>query len=302
MILNILLIIIGVAVVLLGADILTKGSVALAQRMKVSQIVIGLTIVAAGTSMPEFFVSFVSAIKGTPDLAIGNVVGSNIFNALLIVGVSAAVTPIAILKGTVRKDIPFACFASLLLLGLCFDGCISRIDAAILFATFLGFLLFTLKNAKSGDEDENEPLANTSVLKSVVFIIGGLAGLIIGSNLFVDSATFVAQQLGLTIVAGGTSLPELATSVVAAKKGNSGIAIGNVLGSNVFNILAILGLTGVISPMKINGITMLDFALLIVSMLLLWVFSYTKYTIKRWEGLVLIGVFFAYMSYLFMHI
>lgn len=225
MILNILLIIIGVAVVLLGADILTKGSVALAQRMKVSQIVIGLTIVAAGTSMPEFFVSFVSAIKGTPDLAIGNVVGSNIFNALLIVGVSAAVTPIAILKGTVRKDIPFACFASLLLLVLCFDGSISRIDAAILFATFLGFLLFTLKNAKSGDEDENEPLANTSVLKSVVFIIGGLAGLISGSNLFVDSATFVAQQLGvseavigLTIVAGGTSLPELATSVVAAKK------------------------------------------------------------------------------------
>jgi len=309
MILNILLIIIGVAVVLLGADILTKGSVALAQRMKVSQIVIGLTIVAAGTSMPEFFVSFVSAIKGTPDLAIGNVVGSNIFNALLIVGVSAAVTPIAILKGTVRKDIPFACFASLLLLGLCFDGSISRIDAAILFATFLGFLLFTLKNAKSGDEDENEPLANTSVLKSVVFIIGGLAGLIIGSNLFVDSATFVAQQLGvseavigLTIVAGGTSLPELATSVVAAKKGNSGIAIGNVLGSNVFNILAILGLTGIISPMKISGITMLDFALLIVSMLLLWVFSYTKYTIKRWEGFVLIGVFLAYMSYLFMHI
>ena len=222
---------------------------------------------------------------------------------------SAAVTPIAILKGTVRKDIPFACFASLLLLGLCFDGSISRIDAAILFATFLGFLLFTLKNAKSGDEDENEPLANTSVLKSVVFIIGGLAGLIIGSNLFVDSATFVAQQLGvseavigLTIVAGGTSLPELATSVVAAKKGNSGIAIGNVLGSNVFNILAILGLTGVISPMKINGITMLDFALLIVSMLLLWVFSYTKYIIKRWEGFVLTGVFLAYMSYLFMHV
>ena len=166
-----------------------------------------------------------------------------------------------------------------------------------------------MKNAKSGDEGENEPLVNTSVLKSVVFIIGGLAGLISGSNLFVDSATFVAQQLGvseavigLTIVAGGTSLPELATSVVAAKKGNSGIAIGNVLGSNVFNILAILGLTGIISPMKISGITMLDFALLIVSMLLLWVFSYTKYTIKRWEGLVLIGVFFAYMSYLFMHI
>jgi len=227
----------------------------------------------------------------------------------LFVGGPPAVTPIVILKGTVRKDIPFACFASLLLLGLCFDGSISRIDAAILFATFLGFLLFTLKNAKSGDEGEIESLENTSILKSVLFIIGGLAGLIIGSNLFVDSATFVAQQLGvseavigLTIVAGGTSLPELATSVVAAKKGNSGIAIGNVLGSNVFNILAILGLTGVISPMKINGITMLDFAVLIVSMVLLWVFSYTKYTIKRWEGFVLTGVFLAYMSYLFMHI
>lgn len=309
MILNVLFILVGIVLVLWGADRLTDGAVAVAEKLKMPQIVIGLTIVAMGTSMPEFCVSLVSALKGTTDLAVGNIVGSNIFNTLLIVGVSAWVAPMTILKSTVRKDIPFALFASVVLLIMCLDGNISRLDAGILFVLFLVFMYVTLKGAKTKDddttaktesiEDKKKPMA---AWLSIVWIIVGLACLIGGSNLFVEGATKVAEHIGvseavigLTIVAGGTSLPELATSVVSARKGNSGIAIGNVLGSNVFNILAILGVTGVITPMHLQGITMLDLSMMVVSTLLVWLFSFTKYKIARWEGVVLTIVFIGYM-------
>ncbi len=303
MILNILFIVIGIVLVLWGADRLTDGAVAVAEKMKMPQIVIGLTIVAMGTSMPEFCVSLISALKGTSDLAVGNIVGSNIFNTLLIVGVSALVAPMSIMKTTVRKDIPFALVASALLLIMCLDGDISRIDAAILFVMFLIFMYITLRGAKAQgtdvEEKEKKPMATWL---SVVWILVGLACLIGGSNLFVDGATVVATKLGvseavigLTIVAGGTSLPELATSVVSARKGNSGIAIGNVLGSNVFNILAILGLTGVISPMTLKGITMTDLSMMVISIILIWLFSFTKYKIERWEGAILTAVFVGYI-------
>lgn len=309
MILNVLFILVGIVLVLWGADRLTDGAVAVAEKMKMPQIVIGLTIVAMGTSMPEFCVSLVSALKGTTDLAVGNIVGSNIFNTLLIVGVSAWVAPMTILKSTVRKDIPFALFASVILLIMCLDGNISRLDAGILFVLFLVFMYVTLKGAKTKDddtttkadsiEDNKKPMATWL---SIVWIIVGLACLIGGSNLFVEGATKVAEHIGvseavigLTIVAGGTSLPELATSVVSARKGNSGIAIGNVLGSNVFNILAILGVTGVITPMHLQGITMLDLSMMVFSTLLVWLFSFTKYKIARWEGIVLTIVFIGYM-------
>lgn len=309
MILNVLFILVGIVLVLWGADRLTDGAVAVAEKMKMPQIVIGLTIVAMGTSMPEFCVSLVSALKGTTDLAVGNIVGSNIFNTLLIVGVSAWVAPMTILKSTVRKDIPFALFASVILLVMCLDGNISRLDAGILFVLFLVFMYVTLKGAKTKDddttaktesiEDNKKPMA---AWLSIVWIIVGLACLIGGSNLFVEGATKVAEHIGvseavigLTIVAGGTSLPELATSVVSARKGNSGIAIGNVLGSNVFNILAILGVTGVITPMHLQGITMLDLSMMVFSTLLVWLFSFTKYKIARWEGIVLTIVFIGYM-------
>lgn len=309
MILNVLFILVGIVLVLWGADRLTDGAVAVAEKMKMPQIVIGLTIVAMGTSMPEFCVSLVSALKGTTDLAVGNIVGSNIFNTLLIVGVSAWVAPMTILKSTVRKDIPFALFASIILLIMCLDGNISRLDAGILFVLFLVFMYVTLKGAKTKDddttaktdsiEDNKKPMATWL---SIVWIIVGLACLIGGSNLFVEGATKVAEHIGvseavigLTIVAGGTSLPELATSVVSARKGNSGIAIGNVLGSNVFNILAILGVTGVITPIHLQGITMLDLSMMVVSTLLVWLFSFTKYKIARWEGIVLTIVFIGYM-------
>lgn len=326
MLLNALWILVGVVLVLWGADRLTEGAVAVAERLRVPQIVIGLTIVALGTSMPELCVSVVSALKGTPDLAVGNVVGSNIFNALLIVGVAALVAPMTILRSTVFKDVPCALVASVVLLMMCQnDWVITRLDGAILFVFFLVFMRLTIKGATSAQpapqaaqgettqgQTAQEAAADEASAKQPMkgwlaglWMVVGLAALIGGSNLFVGGATEVARALnvsdaviGLTIVAGGTSLPELATSVVAAKKGNSGIAIGNVLGSNVLNILFILGLTGMISPMHIEGITNVDLYMMLVSTILIWFFSFTKYTIERWEGAVLVLTFGGYMWYL----
>lgn len=341
MLLNALWIVVGVVLVLWGADRLTEGAVAVAERLRVPQIVIGLTIVALGTSMPELCVSVVSALKGTPDLAVGNVVGSNVFNALLIVGVAALVAPMTILRSTVFKDVPCALVASVVLLMMCQnDWVITRLDGAILFVFFLVFMQLTIKGATSAQPapqavqaqaagkaqaaekaqdqaaeknqtqaaEENEASAGKRPMKgwlAGLWMVLGLAALIGGSNLFVGGATEVARALsvsdaviGLTIVAGGTSLPELATSVVAAKKGNSGIAIGNVLGSNVLNILFILGLTGMISPMHIEGITNVDLYMMLVSTIMIWFFSFTKYTIERWEGAVLVLTFGSYMWYL----
>ena len=311
MLLNALWIVVGVVLVLWGADRLTEGAVSVAERLRVPQIVIGLTIVALGTSMPELCVSVVSALKGTPDLAVGNVVGSNIFNALLIVGVAALVAPMTILRSTVFKDVPCALVASVVLLMMCQnDWVITRFDGAILFVFFLVFMRLTIKGATSAQSapqaaEENEASAGKQPMKgwlAGLWMVVGLAALIGGSNLFVGGATEVARALnvsdaviGLTIVAGGTSLPELATSVVAAKKGNSGIAIGNVLGSNVLNILFILGLTGMISPMHIEGITNVDLYMMLVSTIMIWFFSFTKYTIERWEGAVLVLTFGGYM-------
>lgn len=303
---QVLLLIFGIVVVLKSADWLTNGAVGLTTKLGISQIVIGLTIVAIGTSMPEFFVSIVSAIKGTPDLAVGNIVGSNIFNVLLIVGVAATVAPIAIQRATVRRDIPIAIVASIMLTFMMLDDNISRIDALILFAAFIAFIWITLRNSKN---DANEKDASTEKViptwKSVLFIIFGLVGLVLGSNIFVDNASSLAHGwgisdavIGLTIVAGGTSLPELATSAVAARKGDSGIAIGNVLGSNVFNILMILGLTGIISPMHIQNITYIDMAVMVISMALFWLFSFTKLRVERWEGCVLIACFLGYITWL----
>lgn len=308
MIVNILMIIAGVVLVLWGADRLTDGAVALAERMEIPQIVIGLTIVALGTSAPEFCVSLVSALKGTADLAVGNVVGSNIFNTMLIVGVAAMVAPMTILPSTIKKDVPVALLASVALtVMVLMDGDLSRVDAALLFVGFLAFMWVTLRGAKGSHAIEQEQAAprGYSVLKSLLLLALGLACLVVGSNIFVDGAANVAQELGvseavigLTIVAGGTSLPELATSVVAARKGNSGIAIGNVLGSNVMNILLILGGAGLISPMVVKGITIVDFTVMTGSMLLLWLFSYTKLTVARWEGAVLTAIFLGYMGWL----
>lgn len=302
---QVLLLIAGIVVVLKSADWLTNGAVGLATKLGISQIVIGLTIVAIGTSMPEFFVSIVSAIKGTPDLAVGNIVGSNIFNVLLIVGVAATVAPITIQRATVRRDIPIATIAAIMLAIMMLDDTISRMDALILFIAFIAFVWITLRDSKKNSHENDSSKEATGTGKSIFLILIGLAGLVLGSNVFVDNASSLAHGwgisdavIGLTIVAGGTSLPELATSAVAARKGDSGIAIGNVLGSNVFNILMILGLTGLISPMHIRGITYIDMAVMIISMAFFWLFSFTKLRIERWEGCVLIACFLGYITWL----
>ena len=305
MLLDILLIIIGVALVLKGADFLTEGASALARRMHVPEIVIGLTIVAAGTSAPELFVSVVSALNGTPDLAVGNVVGSNTMNCMLIVGCAAMVAPMTISRSTVRKDIPFAVMASILLTCIALDNYLGRIDGIILLLGFVVFMAYTLLQAKNGQAEPQTEVRQLNPWLSLLFLVIGLAMLVAGSNVFVGSASSVAAALGisegvigLTVVAGGTSLPELATSVVAARKGQSAIAIGNVIGSNVFNILLILGMTAVISPLQIEGITTIDMAVMLISVILVWLFSFTRFTVERWEGALLVGGYLAYLTWL----
>ena len=301
--------------VLKGADVLTKGGADLARRMNVSELVVGLTIVAAGTSAPELFVSLVSALKGTPDLAVGNVVGSNIMNTLVIVGVTAMVSPIAIARQTVAKDMPFTVVASVLLIVFALDrfesfslwgNVISRLDGILLLLGFAAFMYYTFTVARQGDShDEKADKKPASVVLCLVLLVAGLALLVAGSELFVRNASSLAAALGvsegvigLTIVAGGTSLPELATSIVAARKGRSALAIGNVIGSNVFNILLILGLTATVCPMQIGDITMIDMGMMVASMLLLWLFSFTKLTVARWEGAVLTAVYLGYLAWL----
>ena len=294
--------------VLYGADRLTEGASALARRMNVPEIIIGLTIVAAGTSAPELFVSMMSALKGTPDLAVGNVVGSNTMNAMLIVGCAAMVAPMTISRSTVKKDIPFSVGASVLLMLLALNSFLGRWDGVILLIGFAAFMTYTLLRAKKGQAEaqtEQTGAKQQNPWLSVLFVVVGLALLVGGSNLFVDSASSVATQLGisegvigLTVVAGGTSLPELATSVVAARKGQSAIAIGNVIGSNVFNILMILGLTATISPLAIVGITTVDMAVMFLSVALVWMFSFTRFTVERWEGALLVVGYLAYLSWL----
>lgn len=318
-VINCLLIVLGLALVLWGADRLTEGASSIARHFKVPEIVIGLTIVGAGTSAPELFVSVMSALNNTPDLAVGNVVGSNIMNTLLIVGVTAMVAPMAISRSTVLKDIPFSALASLLLIVLCLDSftslnisgnTISRFDGIILLLGFTLFMIYTFRVAKkSGGPEHEEQKAALPIAKCLFYILMGLAGLVFGSDTFVSSASAVAEELGvsqgiigLTIVAGGTSLPELATSVVAARKGRSALAIGNVIGSNVFNILLILGTTAVICPMQIGGITIIDMGVMFGSMLLLLLFSYTRLTVEKWEGAVLTLCYMAYAGWLFYNI
>ncbi|EHG21734.1 K+-dependent Na+/Ca+ exchanger [Alloprevotella rava F0323] len=306
MTLSIAYILIGIIAVLWGADKFTDGAAAIARKMNIPEIVIGLTIVAMGTSAPELFTSVVSALKGSTGLALGNIVGSNIFNSLLIVGAAAAVAPISISQATIIKDIPFALVASLLLTAVCLDGNLTHIDSLLLLIGFALFLAYTLQIARNGKTEDSKTEKSQALWKSILFIIIGLGCLIVGSNLFVSGASTVAEQLGvsdaiigLTIVAGGTSLPELATSIISARKGQSGIAIGNVVGSNVFNILAILGITGFISPMtNLGGITTIDLTMLILSIILVWAMSFTKYKIERWEGSMLIVIFSFYLGWL----
>ena len=306
----------GLVLILLGANGLTDGAAAVAKRFKISDLVIGLTIVAFGTSAPELVISVMAALGGSAEMAIGNVVGSNIFNVLAIIGVTAMVMPIKVGEGTMSKEIPLVILSSIVIAFMANDilldggssNVISRIDGLVLLGFFLIFLRYTFAIARSGGEDaEGEKIKEMPIWKSILFILGGLAGLIYGGQLFVDGASGIASSLGvsesiigLTIVAGGTSLPELATSVTAALKKNSGIAIGNVIGSSLFNIFFVLGCSASISPLPMGGINNVDMVVLVGSAILFWLVGwfFKKRTITRVEGALLVICYVAYTVYL----
>lgn len=314
--LDILFLVGGLALILVGANALTDGAAAVAKRFNISDLVIGLTIVAFGTSAPELVISSMAAMGGSTEMAIGNVVGSNIFNVLMIIGVTACVMPIKVGKGIMSKEIPLVILSSLVLAALANDiwldggisNIISRIDGLVLLGFFLIFLRYTFAIARNGgDEEEGEKIKEMPIWKSVLFIAGGLAGLIYGGQLFVDGASGIASALGvsesiigLTIVACGTSLPELATSVMAALKKNPGIAIGNVIGSNLFNIFFVLGCSATISPLPMGGINNVDMLVLISSALLFWLVGwfFKNRTITRIEGALLVVCYIAYTAFL----
>ena len=311
--LNTLLLIGGLALILLGANGLTDGAAAVAKKFRISDLVIGLTIVAFGTSAPELVISVMAALGGSADMAIGNVVGSNVFNVLMIIGVTAMVLPIKVGGGTLSKEIPLVILASFALAfcanDMLLDGgttnAISRIDGLILLCFFLIFMRYTFAIARNGgDETEGEKIKEMPIWKSVLFIVGGLAGLVFGGQLFVDGASGIATALGvsestigLTIVAGGTSLPELATCIVAARKGKHQLALGNILGSCVFNVLLILGASAVITPLSFASINMIDMLALLISVIMIWLWTYTgkRNVMDRWEGVVMTVSYIAYI-------
>lgn len=313
MILQIFLLLAGLVLILLGANYLVDGSSSIAKRFGISEFVIGLTIVGIGTSTPEMVVSFLSAFQGKADMAIGNVVGSNIFNTLMILGATAIVAPLTITKSNLKKDIPLniAVTALLILLGMKFTifgvghDQLSRADGLLLLALFAWYLWSSFKNDKTDEEDSGISMKRVPV--SIIMIAGGLAGLIIGGRIFVNSATELAKMFGvsdkfiaITIMAAGTSMPELATCIVAALKGRGQLALGNILGSNISNILLILGGAAVIHPLTFAGMTPVDLGTVLISgiVILLCAYLFKKKQIDRTEGIIFLLLEGCYMWYL----
>lgn len=317
MILQIIILISGLLLILFGANWLVDGSSSVAKRFGISEFVIGLTIVGIGTSTPEMVVSFLSSLQGKADMAIGNIVGSNIFNTLMILGVTALIAPMTITRSNLKKDIPINIFVTvlLILLGMNFTifgmgkDQLCRIDGAILLGIFVWYLWSSFKSDSADDEESN--IKEYSTLMSAVLIAAGLASLIFGGRLFVNSATELAKMFGvsdkfiaITVMAAGTSMPELATCVVAALKGRGQLALGNILGSNISNILLILGGSALINPLSFNGMTYIDLGTVLVSALFILgsAYLFKKKSLDRFEGAVLLLMEAGYMWYLIAHI
>ena len=320
-----LLLVVGLGLLLLSANTLVDSSVAIAQRAKISNFIIGLTIVGIGTSAPELFVSISSALNGNGDIAMGNVLGSNIANIFLILGVTAAITPFAIERDQQRRDIPFGVAAALLLLLLANDSFIpgissntvSRLDGILLLVLFFAYMIYVIvskgKNPQEAIAEADEQSTSRFTGKHPVLLwiiaITSLACLIFGGNLFLDSAKSLARSWGMseavisiTIVAIGTSLPELITAIVAATKHNPQLALGNVLGSNVFNVLMILGLSATVKPLEIVSINIVDYAMALLGAVLTYlvIFTFGKRRFDRIEGIIFLLIYVAYTVYLVM--
>lgn len=317
MILNLTLLIIGLVLILLGANYLVEGSSSLARKFGLSEFVIGLTIVGIGTSTPEMVVSFMSAFQGKSDMALGNIVGSNIVNTFLILGVTALISPLVITKQNIKRDIPLNVIVSALLLLLGTKHTIfgvganelSRWDGALLLAIFVGYLWISFRShhSETSESEESSDIRQYPYWKSAIFIVGGLAGLIFGGRMFVNSASALAIAWGasekfiaVTIMAIGTSLPELATCIVAALKGRGQLALGNILGSNISNIILILGGAALINPISFSSITPMDAAMLLGAAVFIFMtaFTFVKKKIDRSEGIILLGLEIVYMGYL----
>lgn len=320
------LLLVGFFLLVKGADLFVEGSSSVAKRLRVPSIIIGLTIVAMGTSLPEAAVSVTASMANRNTLAISNVTGSNIFNLMAVIGFCAVMTPVAVQRETIRRDLPISILCTLLLLGMGYmdklmgadEMSLGRLDGVILLVCFAVFLFIMVRSALSARKDDPEAAAGLAVNKEedgqegvlpvarcVIYIVAGAAGIILGGNWVVDSASTIAEAagmsqtlVGLTIVSIGTSLPEFVTSVVAARKKEVDMALGNAIGSNIFNILMVLGLAGTISPISYLGENMIDILILCVFCFITWVFTYTKKDINKIEGTVMLLLYFAYMVYI----
>lgn len=312
-----ILLLVGFVLLIKGADYFVDGASSIAKSLRIPTLIIGLTIVAFGTSAPELAVSVTSALQGQNEIAVGNVVGSNLFNLLVVVGIASLICPLKVKKTIIIKEFPFTLLGSVALCILALDivlqgagvNVLSRADGMILlllFGVFMYYLIEVALTARKNGEDDEE-IEGMPLGKSILLSIGGIAGIVVGGDLVVDSATTVAlawgmsqSLVGLTIIAVGTSLPELVTSIVAAKKGQSDIALGNVIGSNVFNILLILGISATIHPIAVSGAVLFDMGIMLVATVLTYIFAITRRKINRVEGSILTILYVTYMIFAIM--
>ena len=316
MILRILILVAGLVLIVMGADYLVEGASAIARKVGISEFVIGLTIVGFGTSCPELVVSLTGAFQGNSDVSIGNVVGSNIFNSLLILGLTALISPVAITASNRKRDIPLTLLVTVLLVlfgmshtlfGLGAADNLTRVEGAVFLLLFIAYIIYCFKT-DAPTSDEGAEAKKVKLFWAIVMTIGGLAGLVIGGRMFVNGATSVARMLGvsdkfiaITVLAGGTSMPELATCVVAAFKKKGQLALGNILGSNIFNILLILGCSAIVHPISLAGMNLVDMGAMLLSAVLIFTSCFTarKNCIDRFDAALMLLCEVAYMVWLF---
>ncbi len=304
--LNILLLIVGFVLLIKGADFFVDGSSSVAKLLKVPSVVIGLTIVAMGTSAPEAAVSITAGIAGSNEIAISNVVGSNIFNMLVVVGVCAVMKPFALDKTILKRDFPVNIGANVILLGMMLvGGMLSRFNGIVMLILMALYITWLVVSAIKNREESTEEIKTLSPILSIVYIIGGLAAVVFGGDLVVDNATVIAKAMGwsetfigLTIIAIGTSLPELVTSIVASKKGENGLALGNVVGSNIFNLMFILGLSSSICPIAVDSRAITNTIFLLVMTVLMYVLCVSRKKLGRIEGSIMVSLYVVYTVYL----
>lgn len=305
-VLNILLLLLGFVLLIKGADFFVDGSSSIAKLLKVPSVVIGLTIVAMGTSAPEAAVSITAGISGSNEIAISNVVGSNIFNMLVVVGVCAIIKSFDLDRNILKRDFPVNIVANVVLLGAMLLGsAISRFDGVMMLLLMIAYITWLVVNALKNREESSDNIKTISPILSVVYIIGGLAAVIFGGDLVVDNATVLAQAMGwsetfigLTIIAIGTSLPELVTSIVASKKGENGLALGNVVGSNIFNLLLIIGLSSSITEIAVDLSAIMNTVFLLIMTVLMYVLCVVRKKLGRVEGIIMVSLYAAYTGYL----